>query len=238
MKIIAHVDARDEIADVQTPGTLRLFERAADGWRVVDEAAFAISAQANLASIQKLLRGVIERFGAGHAFVSGGNRGLVYSLLQEEGFRVWKARGPLAALDLDAFAQRDAELARDRETEARERAFAALFCSPGGCSAGEGGPTRRHLTPEAIDAVHRLAESLPDGRLRIDLEAVFARYRDANSVDVLAPLLEARRFSSLEILCDHLPRWFSAKIAALGLAAEITPRGAGVRALVIPIAKG
>jgi Fe-only nitrogenase accessory protein AnfO len=238
MKIVAHVDARGEIVDVQTPGILRLFEKISGDWRVVDETPFVLSPDANLAAIQKLLRGVVERFGAGCALVSGANRGLVYSLLQEEGFRVWKARGPLAALDLDAFAQGDAELAAARETQARERAFAALFSSPGGCGAGEGGPTRRRRTPEVIDAVHTLAETLGDGRLRIDLAAVFARYRDANSVDVLEPILEARRFVSLEILCDHLPRWFGAKIAALDLAAEITPRGAGVRALVFPIAKG
>lgn len=238
MKIIVHVDARNEIAAVQTPGTLRLHEKTTDGWRVSDEAAFALSESADLAAIQKLLRGIVARFGAGHAFVSGANRGLVYSLLQEAGFRVWKARGPLAELDLDAFAERDAELARVREIEARDRAFVALFSTPGGCSANEGGPTRKRRTPEAVDAVHTLAESLPEGRLRIDLEAVFARYRDANSVDVLEPILEARRFSTLEIFCDHLPRWFAAKIAALGLAAEISPRGAGVRALVTPVAKG
>ncbi|MCW2273717.1 Fe-only nitrogenase accessory protein AnfO [Rhodoblastus acidophilus] len=238
MKIIVHVDARDEIADVKTPGTLRLYEKTSGDWRVVDEAAFAISENANLAAIQKFLRGIVERFGAGHAFVSGNNRGLVYSLLQEAGFRVWKARGPLAALDLDAFSERDAELASAREAETRERAFAALFCSPGGCSAGEGGPSRNRRTPEAVDAVHTLAESLPEGRLRIDLDAVFARYREANSVDVLEPILEARRFNTLEIFCDHLPRWFAAKIAALGLAAEVSPRGAGVRALVFANAKG
>ncbi|MCW2318506.1 Fe-only nitrogenase accessory protein AnfO [Rhodoblastus acidophilus] len=237
MKMLVHVDARDQIADVRTPGTLRLFDNASGVWRVIDEAAFALSQTADLAAIQKLLRGIVERFGAGCAFVSGANRGLVYSLLQEQGFRVWQACGPLAALDLDAFAQRDAELAAARENEARDRAFVALFSSPGGCGAGEGGPTRKRRTPEGVDAVHTLAESLPDGRLRIDLEAVFARYREANSVDVLEPILEARRFSSLEILCDHLPRWFAAKIATLGLVAEITPRGAGVRALVSPAAK-
>jgi len=238
MKIIVHVDARGEIADVQTPGTLRLYEKTSGDWRVMDEAAFAISQNANLAAIQKLLHGIVERFGSGLAFVSGNNRGLVYSLLQEAGFRVWKARGPLAALDFDAFAASDAELARVREGEARDRAFVALFSTPGGCSANEGGPTRKRRTPESIDAVHTLAESLPEGRLRIDLEAVFARYREANSMDVLEPILEARRFETLEIFCDHLPRWFAAKIAALGLAADVTPRGAGVRALVSPIAKG
>lgn len=240
MKIVAHVDARDEIVDVQTPGVLRLFEQTSGDWRVVDEMPFAIPPGANIAAIKKLLRGVIDRFGSGHAFVSGENRGLVYSLLQEEfGFRVWKAHGQLAAFGLEEIAQRDAKLAAARENEARERAFAALFSSPGGgCGAGEGGPTRRRRTPEAIDAVHTLAETLGDGRLRIDLAAVFLRYREANSVDVLEPLLEARRFSSLEILCDHLPRWFAAKIAALDLAVEITPRGAGLRALVSPIAKG
>lgn len=240
MKIVAHIDAADRIVDVHTAGHLRLFDNGSGDWRSAAEIPFTITPGATLRAIKALLAKTVEALGDCRTFVSGENRGLILSLLQEGfGFRVWKASGPIGALDLDAVAREDRALAAEREKEAGERAFVARFASPGGgggCGGG-GGLARRKRTPEAIEAAYSLTESLGEGRLRIDLADVLARYRNANSLDVLEPLLQARRFASLEILCDHLPRWFSARLAALDFKADVSARERGVSALVSPISR-
>jgi Fe-only nitrogenase accessory protein AnfO len=163
--------------------------------------------------------------------LSGEIRGLVYSLLQEEhGFRVWRSPGP-AAGQLERIAREDAALAVARKRELDERAFAALFSSPSGGCGGEGAVGRRR-SKEALRAVQSLTESLGDGHFRLDLAGVLARFKNANSKDVLLPLLEDGGFRRLDISCDHLPRWFERKLADLDLRAQVTPTARGIEALV------
>ena len=60
-------------------------------------------------------------------------------------------------------------------------------------------------------------EDLGGGRLRVDVAAVMRQLPGLNSRQILIPVLEGGAFSEVEVICDHLPRWFAAKIAQLGL---------------------
>ncbi|WP_454915945.1 Fe-only nitrogenase accessory protein AnfO [Xanthobacter sediminis] len=237
MKIAVYVDDGGMFAGLGAPGRLRMLDNASGTWRETSNMDFGVSPGASLAHIKTTLRDTVTRMGECCTFVCAENRGLVFSLLQEEyGFRVWKAQGEASADRLDDIARQDALLAIAREKEAQERAFAALFSAPsGGCSAGEGGGRRIRRSPEAMAALRSLTEPLGEGRLRIDLPAILTRFSNANSWDVLAPILEDRSFTSLEIVCDHLPRWFTRKLDDLDLAADVAPHGGGVRAVVSPI---
>lgn len=242
MKIAVNVGRTDEIARFSPGGRVRLYERAEHGWVVADEIPFSIDPEMSLAAIKADLAALVARLPGCRTFLSGEVRGLIYSLLQEEyGFRVWKSSGQPEG-QLDEILRQDAALARQRETEAAERAFLALFSTPsgGGCSGGCGGGGAVGKRPaEAVRAVRSLTERVADGHHRIDLSAILSKYKSANSMDVLMPLMEGPLlnedgFGKLEILCDHLPRWFSGKLAELHLRAEIEDTPQGVRATVFP----
>ncbi|MGO9597045.1 MAG: Fe-only nitrogenase accessory protein AnfO [Isosphaeraceae bacterium] len=240
MKIAVYVGSGGTISCLCEDGRVRLYDRADGVWTLAAEMLFPFRAEMSLADIRTALAGLVAWLGECRTFVSGSVRGLVYSLLQEEaGYQVWQARGEPEA-QLDVIAERDAELAKQRRREATERAFASLFAAPsGGCGGGGcgGGGRRRCAGPETVRAVQSLTEELGDGRYRINLAAILAKYRNANSMDVLVPLLEGTDFTSLEILCNHLPRWFDGKLTHLNLHAEVQPldgpRG-GLSALVTP----
>ncbi|HVI50144.1 MAG TPA: Fe-only nitrogenase accessory protein AnfO [Candidatus Sulfotelmatobacter sp.] len=243
MKIAVHVDNSNRIARFSPEGKVRLYERAGYGWMIADEIPFPIGTDLSLGDIKAGLSGLVARLPGCRTFLSGEVRGLIYSLMQEEyGFRVWKSAGDPES-QLDDIIQRDAELAVQREREAAEQAFAAVFSSPsggcgGGCSGGGGGTSRKR-SAEALRAVRSLTERVEGDHHRIDLSAILAKYKSANSMDVLTPLMEGpllheAGFGKLEILCDHLPRWFSGKLEELGLLAEIETTSQGVRAMVFP----
>jgi len=245
MKIAVHVDGSGQITRFSPDGKVRLYERAGYGWTVADEIPFSIGTDLSLADIKARLASLMARLGGCRTFLSGEVRGLIYSLMQEEyGLRVWKSTGRPEG-QLDEIIQKDADLAIQREKEAAEQAFAAVFSAPsGGCGGGcsGGGGTSRKRSAEALRAVRSLTERIEDGHHRIDLSAILAKYKSANSMDVLTPLMEGpllheAGFGKLEILCDHLPRWFSGKLAELGLSAEIETTPQGVRAMVFPHSK-
>jgi len=243
MKIAVYVDSSHEIARFSQTGRVRLYVRAGYGWTVADEIPFPISTDMSLADIKAQLAALVARLPGCQTFLSGEVRGLIYSLLQEEhGFRVWKSSGQPEG-QLDDIIQRDVDLAVLREKEAAEQAFAAAFSSPsGGCSGGgcSGGGGGRKRSEQALQAIQSMTERVADGHYRINLSDILNKYKNANSMDILVPLMEGplregTTYRSLEILCDHLPRWFSQKVSDLDLTAKcvtIDGHPGGIRATV------
>lgn len=232
MKIATYVDEAGEIATIYEKGRLILYDNAAGPWLLIREIPLQITTDMTLAEVKAVLHAATAQLEDCRTFLSGEVRGLIYSLLQEEnGFRVWKSRGHPEA-QLDQIAHQDAQLAVQREKEAAERAFAALFSSPSGGGGGCGGGGSRKRSGEALRAVQSMTEPLGEGHFRINLSDILGRYKNANSMDILVPLLEDGGFRSLEILCDHVPRWFERKVADLHMTSQITSSSRGVNAVV------
>lgn len=55
------------------------------------------------------------------------------------------------------------------------------------------------------------------GKYFIDLTEVMAHKTALNSREVLLPFLKERKFSQLEVLCGHVPKWFESELPLLEL---------------------
>ncbi|MCX6178937.1 MAG: Fe-only nitrogenase accessory protein AnfO [Chlorobiales bacterium] len=86
-----------------------------------------------------------------------------------------------------------------------------------------------------------LPEPLPVGDKKhgiyaIDLVHVQAKGAGFNSKDVLLPFLQTRGFQKLEVLCDHLPKWFEKELESLKLQFRIKKSNDDLcHAIVTPI---
>jgi Fe-only nitrogenase accessory protein AnfO len=60
-----------------------------------------------------------------------------------------------------------------------------------------------------------------DGLYRIDLVKVLESDPSLTSKSVLLPFFQKTTFSKLEIICEHIPKWFGKEFSALKLKAEI-----------------
>lgn len=63
------------------------------------------------------------------------------------------------------------------------------------------------------------------GHYAVDLREVMAHNTSLNSRDVLLPFFRDASFEHLEILCDHIPRWFENELPHLNLSADVETRG-------------
>lgn len=231
MQIAVFVDTDGMIASPYGEGGVALFSQTADGWQRQTDIAFAITPDMSLSDVKLAVQDLVSALGGCRVFVASETRGLLYSLLEDEhGFHGWRSNG-LALPGLDALAAlENARVVAD--TQAAEAA-ACQPASRGGCSAGCGSRVRA-VAAEAT-CIPNLAEPVGDG-WRIDLAGALEKYPSLNSRDILLPLLDVQNFTSLEVLCDHLPRWFSQELADLRLRADIHERNAGgLRVEVLPI---
>lgn len=224
MKIAAYVDDDERVASVYETGRLLLFDNAEGPWAMVKEIDFTIRRDRGLAGVKAAVREAAARMEGSSVFLSAEVRGLVHSILQEElGFHIWKSEGSLRN-QLDVVAAKEAELAAAPPSPPIRPE--AMGC---GCQGGWGGGPRLKRTRSPAETVSCPGmEELGEGHYRIDLGAVLENNPGLNSRTVLVPVLEGSRFARLEILCNHVPRWFAQAVAELDLRAEYKSTGNGV----------
>jgi Fe-only nitrogenase accessory protein AnfO len=92
------------------------------------------------------------------------------------------------------------------------------------------------IVPQPLPAPHPVG-SLSDGHYRINLVEAMANDSSLNSKQILIPILEKFAFQKLEIICDHLPRWFPQECERLNLLNESeSPQdtGHGLKVIIRP----
>jgi Fe-only nitrogenase accessory protein AnfO len=93
------------------------------------------------------------------------------------------------------------------------------------------------VAPTATVPGPELVGDTADDCYRVDLIELLQTGAPHVSHEILMPFFETVAFRRLEIVCDHIPRWFSSELAQLGLRMESqTPNsaGAGMQVVVVP----
>lgn len=228
MRIAVYLDAASTLVSLYEPGTIHLYDDASGSWQDTQTVAFAFRPGMSILETKVAIKHMAAQLRDCRVLLSGDLRGMVYSVLQEElGYHTWKSEGSLLE-QLATVADKEvgyaAELAAAAAAEAAAPKVPISGCGGGG--GGRGGGPQKHKLPAPQ------AELIEQGHYRIDLAQVMARDPNLNSRLALIPIMESTPFQKLEILCDHLPRWFEQKLTALHLRAEVEHLGSGVRALV------
>lgn len=96
-------------------------------------------------------------------------------------------------------------------------------------------PSVPELEPAPVLPLPFIQPAGSEGAFCVDLLAALHSGGAHTSKRLLMPFFEQQQFSSLEILCDHLPKWFSTLNPAR-FAWRVTPRGDGtLSVMVVPV---
>ncbi|NEW89625.1 Fe-only nitrogenase accessory protein AnfO [Rhodopseudomonas sp. WA056] len=223
MKIAAYVDAEGEIAKVSDKGVILLFEQQGEVWKVRKTIRFAVRPDDGLAQIHASLAAMVPELDDCRLFLSRSVRGVVNSLLQEMGVQTWQSHGPLFA-QLDTIARKENERAQQSTKASR---------------AERRSRRRRHRQGGADSDLDEIKPVLigddDSGHFRLDLVRLLRDDPGLNSWDILIPFLTGTPFRQLDLVCDHIPRWFPRAMRALDMDAEIMELpGLGVAATITP----
>lgn len=203
MKIAVFVDDAGWVAPLWQSGTVQLFTREAQQWRVCQQFPFALTPELSLAEIRERTLSLLAQLPECRHFVAQDIHGALLAWLDGKGLTMWKCIGhPLDALD---------------------RIAAQIPPAPE--------PVVLH--PEVF-----IEPGEEEGQFRVDLIEALRGGGAHTSKRVLMPFFEQRQFTRLEIVCDHLPKWFSS-LDPTRLHYQVMPAVDGVlRVIVTPVTAG
>ena len=206
MKIAVLTDKEGNTLSFYEPGFVKLFSNEKGAWNCIEEFPFELNEEKGLAGIQHCIQMMLSRLDECRILMVKFIKGVPLSILKESGLSVWKVEGS----PLDFF-----EHIREEEEKLRLEHQKSIKSS--------------------------LPEPLPVGDKKhgiyaIDLVHVQAKGAGFNSKDVLLPFLQSRVFQKLEVICEHLPKWFEKEFDSLKLQFRIEESNDNLcHAIVSPI---
>jgi len=241
MKIATFINERGEVGSFSEKGQVCLYEQVSGVWIKNKEILLDVNRDMGLSDVKARLKEIATGLNDNKILLVAETRGLLCLLFQEMGFRTWTSEGSLFE-QLDNVARREKEAARNDELKLNESGRGQSSC---GCKARNPSSHINNIEERIIEPI-KINRPIPapilvgdglDGYYRINLAEVLKNDPGLNSKEVLIPFMNAAAFRKLEIICDHLPRWFSREIDQLSLRTEskaLDASGHGIIVIVVP----
>jgi Fe-only nitrogenase accessory protein AnfO len=245
MKIATFINDSGEVAGFYEKGKLCRYERVSGEWQVTREVSLDIDAEMGLLETKELFFAAMTQLEDCRVFIVKKFKGLFHALLMEElGFHTWISEGSTRE-QLDNVVLLEKKYVAELEKQAVIDAARPHVKSSGhgGCGGGCS-PARRPAASEASEPSaprSDIPQPVPvgdpeHGHYLINLSDILRDNPVINSREVLIPALEDLPFQKLEIICDHIPRWFTNELRNLKLKAgpEIPDAAGRLTVLVSP----
>jgi len=178
-------------------GIIKLYERRNEEWIELKNLPYSISTYSNIPSLRKYLSELVEKLDNCRTFVAKEVSGQLFSILEAYFFNVYELNG-IPNIFLDSVFMSEEKLQKEE----------LLLASQ----------AKNKFFPEQIDKF---------GNYTIDLKKLLQEDGTVSSKQILIPFLKDEKFESLEVVCDHVPKWFDRELSNMGYNFHITNRKDG-----------
>jgi len=186
-------------------GIIKVYERRNEEWIESKSLPYCISTNTNIVSLRKYLSELVEKLDKCRIFVSKEVSGQLFSILEANFFNVYEING-LPDTFLDSI------LASEEKHQKEEHLLASQ--------------AENKFFPEQIDKF---------GNYTIDLKKLLQEDGTVSSKQILIPFLKEEKFESLEVVCDHVPKWFDRELSDMGYNSHtITRKDGNISSTIYP----
>lgn len=167
-------------------GIIKLYKKRDEKWIELKSFEYSISTDTNIINLRKNLSELVEKLDDCKIFVAKEVSGQLFSILEAYFFNVYELNGAP-----DNFL--DSVLISEQKLHKEELLLASQAANK--------------FFPEKIDKY---------GNYTIDLKKLLQEDGTISSKQILIPFLKEEAFESLEVVCDHVPKWFDRELSSMG----------------------
>jgi Fe-only nitrogenase accessory protein AnfO len=202
MKIAVLVDENGIAVPYNEGGNIELYAYEGKSWHCIKAAALDVDEGTNIAEVRARVHAVMVIIEDCKVFMVEAIKSLPIGIFDGYGITVWNHKGiPMEAFD---FVKEQEENIVRQKRSCCDKPSCKSTCSS---SMGE---TAQTDTPIAI-------ENIGEGYYKVELAKMLKSDRTLNSKQILIPFFQSTAFQKLEIICDHVPKWFEREFGPLKL---------------------
>lgn len=201
--IAAIVDSNGKTIEWSESGQLRLYKKDGDSWNLNKCLPYDVSSNSSIVILRKYLSDSIESLGECSAIVSKEVSGQFYAIVEAHLYNVYELEGNIE--DLLESVQKAEDTFHEEELIRLKQDENKFF-------------------PDVVDKF---------GNFTIDLKKLLQEDGTVSSKQILYPFLKEEEFESLEVVCDHVPKWFDRELEGMGYNFHVANRKDGTIAAAI-----
>lgn len=186
-KIAVYVNQYGITSTIAEAGFVSIYTKENNNWSITDTFPISVDFTLGIAKVRQEIAEIIKKLIDCKIFVATEVSGQLYYILEANGFNSYEATG-----EPEHFLNSIIE----NET----------IVSPS---------TSNHIQEEITSITPELTEFC--GVYLINLKKALALNPTLSSKKILKPFLQERNYEVLEVLCDHIPRWFDTDFKVMGL---------------------
>ncbi len=191
--IAVFVNNKGQTASLTEEGFVKMYTRGKDNtWTETGSISFVPANNNGIAGLRKSITEMVQKLGDCRIFVASEVAGQLYNVLEASMFNIYEAEGKPEEF-LDSVWNAE---------EAEMKAPSVNTDKP-----------LNGFYPEKTEN---------EGHYFLDLKSLLASKPELTSKQALIPFLSNADFTHLEVICDHLPRWFESEFEKLGLHSSIS----------------
>lgn len=167
-------------------GTIKLYKRIDQEWLESKSLEYSVSNSTTIINLRNSLSTLVEQLDDCKIFVAKEISGQLFSILEAYFFNFYELNG-IPSSFLDSVLISEEKLHKEELLLASQAA--------------------NKFFPEAIDKF---------GNYTINLKKLLQEDGTISSKQILIPFLKDEVFESLEVVCDHIPKWFDRELSGMG----------------------
>jgi Fe-only nitrogenase accessory protein AnfO len=205
MKIAVFVDEKGNAVPYHSEGIIALYAFDGNDWHCTKKTPLASDQSTNIAEVRERINAVIAEIEDAKVLMIETIKSLPIAVFDGFGITVWKHRG----IPTEAFNY-------VKEQEANKVRQPRSCCDSPNCKS-----TCSPKTDECASVPSPITfNNIGSGLYTIDLAKILAGNSSLNSKQILIPFFQNTAFKTLEIICQHVPKWFDREFEKMRLQIE------------------
>lgn len=192
VRIAVYVNEEGMVATIKEKGSVRVYEKNDTTWVMENEIPCSIDFETGILNVRNGITSMLQSITDCKIFAALEISGQLYYLLESYGY---------SSYEIDGEPEQYLESILHTETEEINRAM---------------------MEQEVRTPIIKPEPTGQSGVYTINLRKAMAMDLTISSKKILKPLLQEGRFDVLEVICDHVPRWFETDLKASGFDIVIT----------------
>lgn len=195
--VAVFLDEEGNTSSLDKNGTINLYVKEGEYWALENSYPFTLEDGLSLIGLRRSLLNIISKLGDCKILVAESISGQLFSVLESVSFSTYEVSGRPEQF-LDSVLHQEELYIQKQLLEATQ--------------------AQDEFFPDKIDDY---------GNYSIDLKTILDTNATATSKQILMPFIKAGDFNQLDVICDHVPKWFERELPSMGYSFHVAKRKDG-----------